>query len=173
MASVADGDGEIPVAVIDPVPTDNLVDCDGDLALEVQVQAFSASEREPELLCLDPVGSAGLEFRGVVKTSSRTARHGDGRIFVAYNAAITPTVTVRYIDRNDGKNVVSSGPDSHPGVAGFDDDGDGTVDDADELCPETTQLAPGRMPHFPGSPVQATRLRPASSRRSTSPMSGS
>ncbi len=151
---VTDGDGSIPVTVIDPVPTDNLVNCDGDPALEVQVQAFSASERIPETFCLDPVGSAGIEFKGFVTTSTRALRAGDKRVYVAYNAAITPTVTVRYFDKNDGKNVVSNGPDTKPGVANFDDDGDGTVDDADELCPQSTQLAPGRTPHIPGSAVR-------------------
>ena len=148
---VTDGDGAIPVTVIDPVPADNLVNCDADPALEVQVQAFSASERIPETFCLDPVGTAGIEFKGSVVTSSRTARPGDKRVYITYDAAITPTVTVRYFDKNDGINVVSNGPDTKPGVANFDDDGDGTVDDADELCPQTTQLAAGRTPHIPGS----------------------
>lgn len=151
---VTDGDGAIPVTVIDPVPTDNLVNCDADPALELQVQAFSASERIPETFCLDPVGTAGIEFKGFVVTTSRAARANDKRVYIAYNAAITPTVTVRYFDKNDGKNVVSNGPDGQPGVAGFDDDGDGTVDDADELCPQTTTLAPGRSPHVPGAAVR-------------------
>ncbi len=148
---VTDGDGSIPVTVIDPVPTDNLVNCDADPALELQVQAFSFAEPVPETFCLDPVGSAGVEFRGFVTTSSRSARPADKKVYVAYAANIAPSVTVRYFDKNDGKNVVSAGADGQPGVAGFDDDGDGSVDDADELCPQTTRLANGRTPHLPGT----------------------
>ena len=155
-AYVIDSDGAVPITVSDPVPTDNLVDCDADSTLEIQVQAFSRSEPNPEIFCLDPVGTSGIEFRGFIKTASRTARAGDGKDYVAYDGAdyYSVYVTVRYFDKNDGVHVVSAGPDGQPGAAGFDDDGDGISDDPDELCPQTTQLAPGRTPHLPGTPAR-------------------
>ena len=161
--TVSDADGVIPVTVIDPVATDNLVNCDGDPEhSRFRSRPSPDAERTPESYCLDPVGTAGIEFRGDGQDLfPRRPGRGTGRSISPTKAPVAPAVTVRYLDRNDGKNVVSNGPDGGPGVAGFDDDGDGTVDDADELCPQTTRLAPGRTPHLPGSagPLLGRHLR--------------
>lgn len=148
-----DGDGQIPVTIVDfnAATTANAVDCNGDgTAAEVQVEAFSEAELVPELVCLEQVSPGSIQYRGQINTTTRIAANGDGLVYLAYNLADTPSVTARYIDKDDGKRAISVGPDGQPGIAGVDDDGDGTIDDADELCPISTQLAAGRSPHNPG-----------------------
>ncbi|MBP7146104.1 MAG: S8 family serine peptidase [Acidobacteria bacterium] len=147
------GDGEIPVTVLDPYigAGDNLVDCDGDGQLDnILVEAYATSERVPETFCLERTSAGGSEFTGIVRTTTRINRAGDHMVFVSQiSAAETPAVVVRYFDKYDGVHNTSVGPDGQPGDAGFDDDGDGTVDNASELCSSSTNGAAGRTPHPP------------------------
>lgn len=146
-----DGDGQVPVTVIDPYPSGNLVDCDGDgSALEVEVEGYSDAESTPEVYCLQPVSGSSVQFTGTIRTTTRTLINGDDMVYAAYNALGSPWVSVRYYDKYDGLHTVSVGNDGQPGIAGFDDNGDGTVDNSAELCSTSTQMAPGRSPHPPG-----------------------
>ncbi|RMF71187.1 MAG: hypothetical protein D6738_14425 [Acidobacteria bacterium] len=152
-----DGDGEIPVTVVDfnAATTENAVDCNGDgQPNEIQIQAFSEAERIPELFCLEPTSPGSSQYRGTIKTTTRIRTLGDGLVYLAWNGNDTPSITARYIDKNDGVHGFNGGPDGQPGIAGFDDDGDGTIDNAEELCPEKTNLGPGRSPHQPGTPAR-------------------
>ncbi|NJN63633.1 MAG: hypothetical protein HC882_01325 [Acidobacteria bacterium] len=152
-----DGDGEIEVSVIDfnAASTENAVDCNGDSqALEVEVEAFSEAERIPEIYCLEQASPGSKQYRGVIKTTTRVNQAGDGLVYLAFNGSDTPSITARYLDKNDGLNGFNNGPDGQPGVAGVDDDDDGTVDNASELCPVETSLGPGRSPHIPGTAVR-------------------
>jgi hypothetical protein len=148
-----DGDLLLPVTVVDPVigTADNLVDCNSDgTANEVRIEAWSEVESVPELFCLVQTGAGTGTFNGLIRTTTRINKAADGSVFLAVNGADTPSISARYIDKQDGVRGVNNGPDNQPGIAGFDDDGDGTVDDADELCPGVTNLAAGRTPHLPG-----------------------
>jgi hypothetical protein len=144
-----EGDTRIPVTVIDPDPTGNLGegDCAG---TQVRVQASSEAERSPTFYCLDDTGD-GVTFSGEVKTTTKVRNTDDDLVFLAFNFADTPSVSVEYYDQDDGVNAVDVGADGQPGIAGFDDDGDGTTDEADELCPRNNELAAGRTPHVPGT----------------------
>ena len=146
------GDGAVPVTVIDwnASTTENAVDCDGDGTMEVEVYAFSEAERIPETFCLDPVAPGSDEYRGEIQYTTRVKKQGDGLVYLAFNGLDTPSINVRYYDKNDGVHGWDTGADGQPGIAGFDDDGDGTVDNPEELCPTETNLAPGRTPHLPG-----------------------
>lgn len=146
-----DGDGQVPVSLIDPYPSGNLVDCDGDgTSKEVQVLGYSRAEPAGENYCLQPVAGSSTQFAGTIRTTTRILGAGDDMVYCAYDPLGSPFVSVRYIDKYDGLHTVSVGADGQPGVAGVDDNGDGTVDNAAELCPTTTQLARGRSPHAPG-----------------------
>ncbi|MDQ7007713.1 MAG: hypothetical protein Q9Q40_10800 [Acidobacteriota bacterium] len=155
-ANTFDGDGEVSVSVTDPVPDGNLIDCDGDGELEVEINVFSEAERTGETLCLDRLEPGADHFVGTIKTTTATANAGDGLLYLAFNGLDTPSITARYVDQNDGVHDANGanryGPDGQPGIAGFDDDGDGIVDNASEHCPTTSSLAPGRTPHESGQP---------------------
>jgi hypothetical protein len=149
-----DGDGEVPVSVKDfnAATTENAVDCNGDgNTNEVEVQAYSEAERIPETFCLERSGPGSSEYVGSVRTTTRIRKENDGLVYLAFNANDTPSITVRYFDKNDGVNGFGPGDDGQPGVAGFDDDGDGVTDNDTELCPTESSLAPGRTPHEPGT----------------------
>ncbi len=148
--STYDGDQALAVSVTDPVPDGNLIDCDGDGTMEVQIEAYSEAERSGETYCLDPTSPGGNHFEGVILTSTQIRQAGDGLVYLAYNYVDTPSVTALYFDQDDGVHDVNVGPDGQPGVAGFDDDGDGTIDNIEELCPTTSKLAAGRSPHLRG-----------------------
>jgi hypothetical protein len=145
------GDRRLEVSVLDPVPTGNITTCEGG-ERGIEVIAFSQAEPDGETLCLPETATDGNHFAGLVETTTRIRKPGDGLVYTDFNGLDTPTVTVRYIDKNDGKHATDNGPDGQPGIAGFDDDGDGQTDEADELCPTVSELAAGRTPHAPGQP---------------------
>ncbi|MFN7965454.1 MAG: S8 family serine peptidase [Acidobacteriota bacterium] len=146
-----DGDTEIQVTVVDPFPTGNLVDCNGDSSVnDVSIDAWSEAESIPESFCLVQTGAGTNTFVGTIRTTTRINKGGDKLVYLAINGADNPSVSARYIDKNDGVRGVDNGPDGQPGIAGFDDDGVGGIDNAGELCPNTTTLATGRSPHQPG-----------------------
>lgn len=147
------GDRRLEVSVLDPVPAGNETTCPSGTR-GVEVVAYSESEPGGETICLEETSAGGNHFAGFVQTTTRINKPGDGIVYTDYNGLDTPSLSVRYIDKNDGVHATDNGPDGQPGIAGFDDDGDGVVDDADELCPVTSTLAAGRSPHLPG---QASR----------------
>jgi hypothetical protein len=145
------GDRRLEVSVLDPEPAGNEVTCPSG-ARGVEVTAFSEAEPQGETLCLEETSAGGTHFAGLVQTTTKIQAPDDGLVYTDFNGLVTPTLTVRYVDKNDGVHATDNGPDGQPGIAGFDDDGDGTTDEADELCPTTSQLAPGRSPHLAGQP---------------------
>ncbi|MDH3284337.1 MAG: hypothetical protein OEQ13_06315, partial [Acidobacteriota bacterium] len=168
-ANTFEADTRLPVSVIDPHVRNaagtftNLglskaqsasvtVTC---TASQVMIEAYSEAELNSTLYCLDGVDNSGdgtLDFfSGNIKTTTQVRNINDDLVFLSFDGADTPSIVARYIDRWDGLNGFDVGPDGQEGVAGFDDDNDGTVDEADELCPEVTVLGPGRSPHNPGS----------------------
>ncbi len=163
------GDKEIPIALVDPVPgvwpNGNLGQppCGAD---QIRVTAYSGIELAGENYCLTRVNTSD-EFRGLIKTTTRVNVSGDGYVYAAYDGTRYPVVTVRYVDMDDGTGPGPSpscptctghrwgyGVDGQPGVAGFDDDGDGTIDNESEHCSDKTQFAEGRTPHLAGTPAR-------------------
>lgn len=148
-----DGDGEIPVAVIDfnAAGSANEVDCNGDeVANEIEVFAYSEAEPDFETYCLEPAAPGSTEYVGTIKTTTRLKKGGDGLVYLAWNGSDTPSVSALYIDKETDQVGFGNGPDGQPGIAGYDDDGDGQTDEADELCPLSSTLGPGRSPHRAG-----------------------
>lgn len=148
-----DGDGEVQVTVVDGNISagDNLIDCDGiNGADNVQIEAWSEAEPVPELFCLVQTGAGTNTFTGKIRSTTRINKAADKQVYLAVNGADNPSITARYIDKNDGVHGTNPGADGQPGIAGFDDDADGTNDNGAELCPTKTNLAPGRTPHQPG-----------------------
>ncbi len=143
------GDSIIPVAVNDPVPSDNVGACTANGQPGVEVLVNSLSERG-EKFCLAPVRPGANEFKGEVKTTTRANKPNDGYVFISYNGNQTPSITINYVDKNDGLHPYNQGVDGQPGIAGFDDDNDGTVDNSPEWCPTKSELGPGRSPHLLG-----------------------
>ncbi len=151
-----DGDGAIPVTVVDKnaATTANAVDCNGDgTAAEIEIRAYSEAERTPEIFCLEPTSPGSAQYKGLIRTTTRIRTPGDKLVYLAWNGGDTPSIVAQYIDKDDGVHSTNNGPDGQPGIAGFDDDGDGTIDNPEELCPVRTNLAPGRKPHLPGQPA--------------------
>lgn len=144
--NLSEADREFPVTVVDPVSTQNTGEAPCG-ANQVKIYANSPGELAFETFCLTQVSPGSTEFVGTIKSTTRIQKAGDGYVYVAYNGAQAPNITVRYRDRNDGVRDTSLGTDGLPGLAGVDDNKNGTIDDADELCSMST--AGG---HMPGSP---------------------
>lgn len=154
--NAGNGDQAIPVTVNDPFPTGNLGECTVGATPGIYIKAFSTVDLLGERFCLVPAAVGSNEYSGIVKVTTRLNVPNDGYVYIAYNGFLTGSIRLRYFDKQDGVAAHNYGPgaDGQPGIAGFDDDGDGTVDNASEQCSDKTQFALGRSPHNPGTPAR-------------------
>ncbi len=131
----AEGSFLVPVTVLDwNAETTQATDSDGDGLKEVVVHAYSEAERVGEDFILEQKSSGSSEYVSVIPVS--TVGDTAGTIFIRREGTDIPNLSVEYIDEHDGVHVYSKGADNQPGVAAYDDDGDGTTDEEDEFCPE-------------------------------------
>lgn len=123
-----DGDG-----TPDGIP--DLRDDDSNSRYEIIIHASSEAEPDGEYFWLEQTSVSSFEYSGVIPISS--TYNTEGTIYIQRKGADLPTLTVKYIDKNDGvtAHTYSNGTDGQPGVAAVDDDADSTTDEEDERCP--------------------------------------
>jgi hypothetical protein len=132
--SMYEANSLVPITVLDfNAQMTQATDNDSDGLWEIEILAYSEAEPDGEYFALEQTSTGSFQYSGVVPISS--SYNVDGVIFIRREGNKLPTLTIRYIDEHDGAHDYSKGSDGQPGIAGFDDDDDGTSDEEDEFCP--------------------------------------